>query len=372
MLATTDYLPMPIGGIGVFVASVAEAMAQLREDPIVVSSRGGQEIEGVEFVSAVPIEGLGPFNSPLEHSVEPGGLITENCFIAGAPMNRRISAVIGQDIYSGLAAYLLARRESVPFILVKHIFPIWNQDMAGWAAREVDAFRWYIRLNDALLGYADAVVALSEGQISEMSLAPEWSVIRSKVHLVPLAGLADPEIRRDGPENPAGHTGLRVLTVGRLVEDKGISKIIAAIAALSDAELVVVGDGPGRSAMEALTRALGVSDRVRFVGQVPHDEMWKSYDTADVFVSASSREAAGLAIVEAQSVGLPIVAPDFGIPGLVDGVNAVLLNDIAPSSIRLGIRRATALGRAPRDPHLRTWRDVARDLLNIVRGSGAR
>jgi phosphatidylinositol alpha 1,6-mannosyltransferase len=91
------------------------------------------------------------------------------------------------------------------------------------------------------------------------------------------------------------------LSVARLSPEKGTDLLTRAFAGVP-ADLVVVGDGPERPALERLA-----PPNVRFVGSVARDELPAWYATADAFALASRSETWGMAVAEAATVGLPIV-----------------------------------------------------------------
>lgn len=129
---------------------------------------------------------------------------------------------------------------------------------------------------------------------------------------------------------------VRILTVGRLVEKKGVEYAVRALARLApdvDFEYRVVGGGPLRASLEALADEKGIRERVRFFGAQPQDAVREQYAWAHLFtlpsVTASDgdREGQGLVLQEAQACGLPVVATDHnGFPnGVRDGASAVLV-----------------------------------------------
>jgi glycosyltransferase involved in cell wall biosynthesis len=79
-----------------------------------------------------------------------------------------------------------------------------------------------------------------------------------------------------------------------------------------EAKFVIGGDGDQRGYLENLSRSLGVSDSVKFVGVIPNDELPRYFAAADVYVSTSLSDA-GLAAssAEAMASGLPVVISDF-------------------------------------------------------------
>ncbi|MBY5978959.1 glycosyltransferase family 4 protein [Ferrimonas balearica] len=101
----------------------------------------------------------------------------------------------------------------------------------------------------------------------------------------------------------------RLLVVGRLVQDKGIDLAIKALVQLPPRfTLTLVGDGPDHGKLVALAEALGVSDRVAFVGRSNTPEQY--YQSSDLFLMTSNYEPFGQTILEATACGLPVVAFD--------------------------------------------------------------
>ena len=103
-----------------------------------------------------------------------------------------------------------------------------------------------------------------------------------------------------------------VLAAGRLIPEKGFLTLIQAFASLngSDARLVILGEGPQRSELEAEIARLGLQGRVDLPGFVA--EPWSWFRQAACFVSASEMESFALVLVEAMAHGLPIVATRCG------------------------------------------------------------
>ncbi|OGA29536.1 MAG: colanic acid biosynthesis glycosyltransferase WcaL [Betaproteobacteria bacterium RIFCSPLOWO2_02_FULL_68_150] len=131
-----------------------------------------------------------------------------------------------------------------------------------------------------------------------------------------------------------------VLSVGRLVEKKGVDVLLWALALLPRSlnwRFVHVGGGPLRRALEARARALGVAERVTWRGALSQQQLLEEYRAADLFALASriardgDRDGLPNVLMEAQSQDLPCLATSVsGIPELVEpDVTGVL---VAPES----------------------------------------
>ena len=102
------------------------------------------------------------------------------------------------------------------------------------------------------------------------------------------------------------------LSVGHLIESKGHHLAIEAAAKVPEVTLVIVGDGPEQTALHALVRRLGVSDRVRFAGHEDHGSLPRYYSAADTLILASSREGMPNVALESMACGTPVIATAIG------------------------------------------------------------
>lgn len=102
-----------------------------------------------------------------------------------------------------------------------------------------------------------------------------------------------------------------LLYVGRIAKEKNMRLLFeaAALAFRRDPHLRfwLVGDGPYRPECVEHARALGIGDRVKFVGDVPRADVDQYYAAADLFVFGSTTETQGLVVSEAMAYGLPAV-----------------------------------------------------------------
>ena len=124
--------------------------------------------------------------------------------------------------------------------------------------------------------------------------------------------------RRD--ERPADRP-LEILSVSRLVEEKGVEDLVIAAGLLRrrgiEVRVRLIGAGPLTARLPAIAERMGVADAIDLAGTLSYAELPAAYRAADVFVLASGprttwREQFGFAIVEAMASGLPVVAGHSG------------------------------------------------------------
>jgi len=119
--------------------------------------------------------------------------------------------------------------------------------------------------------------------------------------------------------------------VARLSKEKGLHYLLEAFAVVAgrhpQARLVLVGEGPERQRLERLAARLGLGERVRFLGEVPHEQVPEVLQQLDIFAMPSTYEGFGVAALEAEAMELPVVASHVhGIPDVVlDGETGLLV-----------------------------------------------
>ena len=196
--------------------------------------------------------------------------------------------------------------------------PMWQQSLPGPVAplgnllEERLAPPWYRRV---------PVVTLS--QSSKDELVDELGFDRGHVTVIP-PGI-DPSFSPLDPADPGvgrSPTPLAV-AVGRLTPVKDFCRLVRVMAGVRervpDLELVIVGEGYERAAIEAQVAAVGGQDWVRLPGRISDEELLSLYRRSWLAVSASTREGWGMTLTEAAACGTPAVATD--IAGHADAID---------------------------------------------------
>ncbi len=200
-------------------------------------------------------------------------------------------------------------------------------------------YRFFGRKKRRYLGRADAIVAVSN--FTKAYLMDQMGVAGGKIELI-YNGV---ELGRFKEQKKSkylvdryGLEGKKViLTVGRLIERKGIDTVIRSIPKLipkiPDIYYLIIGDGPYRRVLEQLVQETGMTDRVTFAGLVDGDDLVRHYALCDVFVMPNRElpdgdtEGFGLVFLEANACGKPVVAGKAGgtSDAVQDGYNGLLV-----------------------------------------------
>ena len=107
-----------------------------------------------------------------------------------------------------------------------------------------------------------------------------------------------------------------ILYVGRLVYEKGVQHLIAAMPKIlsnyNDAKLIIAGRGGMMDELRAEASNLGLNDKIYFTGYLNSKQVQKMYKCADVAVFPSTYEPFGIVALEAMLAGVPTVVSDVG------------------------------------------------------------
>ncbi len=112
------------------------------------------------------------------------------------------------------------------------------------------------------------------------------------------------------------------INVGRLAYQKNQQVLLKAICWLPNVHLAIAGDGELREELRQQVLTLGIGERVHFLGEISPSDIADFLRTGDIFAFPSHFEAFGLALIEAMSAGLPVIASD--IPALKEVLGGVL------------------------------------------------
>jgi glycosyltransferase involved in cell wall biosynthesis len=147
-------------------------------------------------------------------------------------------------------------------------------------------------------------------------LPEKW---RHKAHMFSVCGVSSADLSLFSNERMPSST-FRVFSAGKLLRIKGFGLSIQAFARFSknypNVELTIAGDGPELRHLEDLAGKLGISKLVTFQKWMPRDELLQKMASSDVFLFSGLRDGGGAVVVEAMSMGTPVVCLDLSGPAM--------------------------------------------------------
>ncbi len=310
------------GGQNVHVAELSAALAAQghyvvvytrRDDPGLpdrVTMPGGAVVEHVTAgpPRAVPKDELfgwmDEFALRLEHAL----------------LRDRVDLVHAHFWMSGYAAAKATRALRLPFVQTFHALGTEKRRHQGAADTSPGA---RIDVEATLARTADRIIATSSAEVVELR---ELGADSRRLRIVPCGvNLSFFDKKRSAFRLPRRRAH-RIVTLSRLVARKGIEDVLRALVDIPSAELLIGGGGDATSIEDdpearrlcALAGALGVGDRVVFLGRIPRAQVPSLLSSADVVVCAPWYEPFGIVPLEAMACRVPVVASAVG--GLRDTV----------------------------------------------------
>jgi D-inositol-3-phosphate glycosyltransferase len=196
---------------------------------------------------------------------------------------------------------------------------------------------------------ADAVVATCRDEVAELL---DDGADPARLHVVPCGVELERFGVRGRRSGPWRDGTVRLLSVGRLVERKGVETLVEALALLPDAELVIAGGpsaadlprDPHARRLRAAAERAGVLPRVHLIGRVPHQQTAELMRAADLVLTVPWYEPFGIVPLEAMACGTPVLASAVGgmLDTVEDGVTGVLVPPRDPPAVADAVRRLVA------------------------------
>ena len=349
LLINYEYPPIGGGG-GNATQQTARAFARMGHQVYVLTTRYGS-LAAEEQDEGVTIHRI----RALRRRADRCSVFEMVAFIIAALMTApalarqwRIDAALAFfALPSGPVAWYLKRSNHIPYAI-----SLQGGDVPGF---DPGRMRLYHRLTGwiikALWHDANVVVANSHGLASLAQMYDPTATVGVIPAGADLTGIAPKQgYKADGAVN--------ILFVGRLVKQKGLDVLIAALAAMDPAvnwRLTLVGDGPEWPALAGEAARVGLADQLDLRGWVTKDALPALYRSGDIFVLPSRDEGMANALLEAMAAGLPVVATRIagssevvvqGETGLlvapedVEGLKVALTALIADESKRAAFGRA--------------------------------
>jgi glycosyltransferase involved in cell wall biosynthesis len=222
--------------------------------------------------------------------------------------------VHAQDLTMGIPAWLIRKIFDVPYIL-------WGR------GEDINNPGFFLRLTTrGLLRDASVVLALNDAMRIKMR-----EKTSREIYVIP-NGIDINRFRNSHAMPEGTKNRKRIIFIGRLIPVKGVRYLLHALKKVRirvpEVQLIIVGDGDEREALKSLSMNLGIEKSVFFAGALPHDEVPRCLQQADILVLPSTSEGFPNVIIEAMVSGLPVVASRVGgIPDIIsDHENGYLVD----------------------------------------------
>ncbi len=301
------------GGVQEIVFAMQTELARRGHDVYVITPQP-RDHEAEPNKKVLFIGSATDFNSPLHTTIQ-----------VSAGVNERIDEVLAEHQFDILHFH----EPWVPMISAQILSRSKCVNVATFHAKlpETLMTRTMIKVvtpyTKSVLKYIDAFTAVSDAAAEYVC-----SLTDQPVALIPngidVSRYKTPARRSDNKKNKT------ILYIGRLEQRKGVKHLLHAFKYLAevnpDVSLVVAGDGPDRSKLEALAADLGLKN-VSFVGYISEKEKIHYLRTSDMYCSpALYGESFGIVLLEAMATGTVIVAGDNpGYASVMNGLGAISL-----------------------------------------------
>lgn len=345
LMLSWEYPPVLVGGLGRHVHALATALAAAGHDVTVVTRHGDNapleaDIEGVRVLRAPEDPPLFPLTSEtlLAWTMAFNHALTRAALRAVTPGELGYDVVHAHDWLVTHAAVTLKHALGVPLVATVHATEAGRH--SGWLPSDtnrcIHSVEWWLTYE------ARRVLVCSEYMRWEVTRL--FDLPRGKVEVIPngVAANAWRAPQRAVATARARHAaddGPLVVYAGRLVYEKGVQDLLAAVPRLRarhpGLRVVIAGEGPYRKDLEELTRRDGISPTVSFTGFLTGTELPALLAAADCVVVPSRYEPFGMIALEACAAGTPVAAAATGgLAELVDpGVTGVSFPSGDPTAL---------------------------------------
>ncbi len=325
--------PPDVGGPASHAPALADALLEAGHEVEVVTTADAEPAVRLYPVRWVPRSRPAPFRHlAVAREVRRAGRAADRVY--ATTMVRR--AALGAT---------LARRPLVVKLVADEAYE--RERRAGRFDGTLEEFQlrkglrvWALRATrTAALRRARAVVVPS-AYLRQIALG--WGLDPARVTVVPNPAPELPPLpSRDEARTALGIGGFALGTAGRLTAQKALGDALDAVSRVQDVQLLVLGDGPERVALERHAARLGLGERVRFLGAGSREDVLTLFCAVDAALLTSAWENLPHTLLEALAVGTPVVATAVGgIPEVLrDGENGLLVPPRDVDAITAAVER---------------------------------
>ena len=315
LMLTWEYPPRIVGGIARVVHDLSKRLIKDGHDVTVVTYRDG-DTPYYENDKGVDVYRVDNYMIRPNNFIDWIMQLNFNLVAKASEIiekNGKFDVIHAHDWLVANAAKTLKHSYDIPLVSTIHATE------SGRNSGIHDDTQRYINDTEWLLTYESTEVIVNsnfmKGHVQGLFGLPfdKIDVIPNGINLNNFTGIErDYEFRRQY----AADNEKIILYMGRLVYEKGINHLIAAMPKIlenyRDSKLIIAGKGGMLDELKAEAEALGVSDKVYFTGYLNAKQVQKIYKCADIAVFPSTYEPFGIVALEAMLAGVPTVVSDVG------------------------------------------------------------
>lgn len=324
------YYPPEVGGLESHIHFLCRALVARGHEVDVVTSRSRPDLPRREVLDGARVwRTWMPSRNTAGWAAHAVGSLPRFGSLA-----RAADVLHAQDIAGVVPCMVAQQVRDAPIVTTYHTSHFLRRaDSPFWRS----IFRRFLTAAEHNLAASREIAAVAE------EIAPE-------VHVEAVTNGVDTSFfRRIEPTLQPLQGRARLVAPRRLFEKNGIEYLVRAVPLILEeevVEVVLIGDGPERTRLEALSRELGVADYVNFLGSRPHEAMPGLLSSADLAVFPSLMEATSVAALESMACELPVAATRVGgLPEIVDDDVGVLFPPAAPEALARAVVELLRSGR---------------------------
>lgn len=281
-----------IGGIETHVKEISEMLIKKGFDVEVVCTDPTNKLPKKEIINGVKVTRFWAF--------APGDAYYFSPMIYFYLRNQKYDLIHAHNYHSFPALFAAFARKK-KFIFTPHTFGF----SKSWIRKTLHKF--YRPFGDYIFKSASKII--STAQFENKWLKETFRIPESKLIYIPLPiNLSNKKNHTEKPRSI-----IKIAYFGRLSHEKNIKVLILAFKLIKmqqqDVSLFIAGDGPARKDLEYLGKNVG---NVNFLGRLPETDLKKFLDNIDIFVLPSIFEVSPRAVIEAMSLGIPVVTTPVG------------------------------------------------------------
>jgi glycosyltransferase involved in cell wall biosynthesis len=299
LILNSEYPPIG-GGAGNASAHIADQFERIGHTVTVVTSRFGglphREVKGGMTIRRIPgLRRRQDRSTPLEQVIF---FLSASFWIMSLIPHFKPHATLAFfGVPSGATAWLIKKLYDIPYVV-----SLRGGDVPGFRPYDFHIYHRLVAPFLRIIWRNAAAVVANSGGLRQLAQAFD---ARIEIPVIP-NGIDLDAYKTAGRD----WTFPRLLSVGRIVHQKGLDLAMRALGDLKemDWEWHIAGDGPQMSVLQSLAKELGLGDRVRFLGWQSRQELMKCYGQANIFLFPSRHEGMPNALLEAMASGLPVIA----------------------------------------------------------------